>query len=129
MDIQSQRTFAPMTAAADIASTQAFSRRLTAAEARRAGVPESMARTVVARREGIAPGTLENIERGRAKSVAGWIRDKLRAAVLREIEREIARLECERAALVATAYRVDDAAISEIDALLAKVRALMEGKS
>jgi hypothetical protein len=67
--------------------------RLEDAEKRRSGVPLQIARRAVARKIGAAPGTLENIRRGRTKGVRGWIFERLSSAVVAEIQFEIASLE------------------------------------
>ena len=63
--------------------------------ARRSGVSRVQARRIVARRTGLAPGTLENIKNRRTKGVRGWVLGVLQAAYVREIENEIARLSDE----------------------------------
>jgi phage portal protein BeeE len=55
------------------------------------------ARRNVARAIGTSPGTIENLQRNRLKRIAGWLRDALRARVIRELEAEIARLQHELA--------------------------------
>jgi len=55
------------------------------------------ARRNVARAIGASPGTIENLQRNRLKRIAGWLRDALRARVIRELEAEIARLQHELA--------------------------------
>ncbi len=64
-------------------------------EVRRSGVKPKRARENVARSLGTAPGTIENLQRNRLKSIAGWLRDALRARVLRELEAEHSRIEHE----------------------------------
>jgi hypothetical protein len=67
-------------------------------EARRTG-DRRRARTNVARSLGTSPGTIENLQRNRLKRIAGWLRDALRARVIRELEAEIVRLQHEIAVL------------------------------
>lgn len=55
------------------------------------------ARRNVARALGVAPGTIENLQRNRLKRISGWLRDALRARVIRELEAEIVRLQHELA--------------------------------
>ena len=55
------------------------------------------ARCNVARAIGTSPGTIENLQRNRLKRISGWLRDALRARVIRELEAEIARLQHELA--------------------------------
>lgn len=57
------------------------------------------ARKQVARDIGVSPGTIENLQRNRLKTIAGWLRDALRARVIRELEAEIVRLQHEIAVL------------------------------
>lgn len=56
-----------------------------------------LARRNVARALGVAPGTIENLQRNRLKRISGWLRDALRARVIRELEAEIVRLQHELA--------------------------------
>lgn len=82
------------------------------------------ARQNVARSLGIPPGTVENLQRNRLTKIAGWLRDALRARVIRELESEIARLQHELAVHrqtgvdprgdEATAVRADLSAILEV---------------
>lgn len=51
----------------------------------------------LARSVGALPGTIENLDRGRAKNIAGWLRDTLRARLIKELEAELARQYHERA--------------------------------
>jgi len=82
------------------------------------------ARTNVARALGTSPGTIENLQRSRLKRISGWLRDALRARVIRELESEIARLQHELAVHKqtgvdprsdeATAVRADLSAVLEV---------------
>jgi hypothetical protein len=82
------------------------------------------ARNNVARALGTAPGTIENLQRSRLKRISGWLRDALRARVIRELESEIARLQHELAVHKqtgvdprsdeATAVRADLSAVLEV---------------
>ena len=77
----------------------------------------------VARNVGAAPGTIENLTRGRLKSVAGWLRDALRARVIRELEAEIVRLQHELAVLHQTGV---DPRSNEAAAVRADIAAILE---
>jgi hypothetical protein len=70
-------------------------------ETRRVG-DRQRARYNVARALGTAPGTIENLQRNRLKRISGWLRDALRARVIRELESEVARLQHEIAVLSQT---------------------------
>lgn len=75
------------------AQARSWVARLEYAEARRSGTIIPFARAALARRLGVAPGTLENIRNGRIKGLRHWIAERIRAAVIRELELEILRLE------------------------------------
>lgn len=83
------------TAASFVDQAGAWGRRLEDREADRLGMTVREARAVVARRSGVAPGTLENLRKGRLKSVGAHVYARLRAAVIRELEAEHAALEHE----------------------------------
>lgn len=63
--------------------------KLESGEAKRANLPQKLARPIVARRIGVSPGSLENIARGRTKGIRNWIAERIKAAVIRELETEI----------------------------------------
>lgn len=67
-------------------------------EHRRTG-DRMVARRRVAQAIGVSPGTIENLQRSRLKKISGWLRDALRARVIRELESEIVRLQHEIAVL------------------------------
>jgi ABC-type phosphate transport system auxiliary subunit len=89
------------------------------------GVPLSAARAIVARRLNLLPGTLENLRRNRVKDVRQRVADRLRAAYLRELEREHAGLEHELACLKATGARLNSDEITEVETDLARLRAAL----
>lgn len=88
------------------------------------GLTPERARQNVARSLGTAPGTIENLQRSRLKRISGWLRDALRARVIRELEAEVTRLQHEIAVLSqtgvdprsneATAVRADLSAVLEV---------------
>jgi len=86
------------------------------------GNDRAHARANVARAIGAAPGTIENLTRDRLKSIAGWLRDALRALIIKETEAEIKRLQHELTyyrALGADTHRDEMAEISaSVEALL-----------
>lgn len=103
-----------------------LARELEDRESARSGVPLAQARTIVARRLNLLPGTLENLRRNRVKDVRQRVADRLHAAYLRELEREHAALEHELQCLRATGRRPDSSEMAEIAADLAKVRAALK---
>ena len=87
------REMITMTSAAYVDRARGWAKRLEDAEAPKSSAPVKAARQAVARRIGVAPGTLENLRNGRIKSIAAHLFDTLRGAVEHELQNEIARLE------------------------------------
>jgi ABC-type phosphate transport system auxiliary subunit len=106
-------------------SAHRLARELENRERDRSGISLKQARAIVARRLNLLPGTLENLRNNRVKDVRQRVADRLRAAYLRELEREHAALEHELHCLRATGSRLDSSEVSEIEADLAKVRAAL----
>lgn len=91
-------------------------------EMRRSGVKRSEARAIIARRLGATPGTLENVRKRRLKSPAKWLMDRLRGAVIRELEAEAIALEHEIHLLRQSGVDPRDNEIGAVVASLAAVR-------
>lgn len=91
-----------MNALAEATEAQSLAKMLVKAESRRTGDDLAAAQRNVARAVGVAPGTLENLMRARLKRVSGWLRDALRARLIRELESELMRLQHELAVLKQT---------------------------
>jgi hypothetical protein len=106
-------------------STQRLARELENRERERSGVPLKQARIAVARRLNLLPGTLENLRNNRVKDVRQRVADRIRAAYLRELEREHAKLESELICLRSIGMRLNSDEISEVESDLAKVRAAL----
>lgn len=108
----------PMTSLAYDDQIRKWARDLEDAEASRLGMPLSEARPIIASKFGIPAGTLENMRRNRIKGLRGWIRDRVQALVIREIEAEIQRLTHElEVALRCSAKPGDDEVIAARTAL------------
>ena len=101
--------------------------RLELREARTAGTTLANARTTVARRLGVAPGTIENLRRGRTNGVRAWLAEKIAQAVIREILSEIRGLEHELAMARQCGARAGGSEIAEIEAGLAALVAALKG--
>lgn len=112
--ITRQRTI--MTAVAYVDRARGWAKRLEDAEAARSGMPLVDARKAVARRLSMAPGTLENLRKGRLKAVAAHWYDTLRQGVIRELETELRYVQHEIAIARQTGL---DPASGEAHALLA----------
>lgn len=87
-----------------IAAMAHFSKRLVIREQSRFGGDAETAAARVARRLRAAPGTFANIIRKRVKKVSADLRDRIVAAALSDIEREIERLEHEQRILESMGY-------------------------
>jgi hypothetical protein len=85
-------------ALAEVSEAQNLTRILVLQEANRRGTYDDV-NVYVGRAVGAAPGTIDNIRRGRLKRIEGWLRDALRARVVRELESEVTRLQHEIAVL------------------------------
>ena len=77
----------------------------------------------VARRVGIAPGSLENLVRGRAKKVTLSVAEAIRAAVVSDLSAEIERLQHELD--IARQSGVHPVEAGKVEALLAEAKALL----
>ncbi len=98
-------------------------------EKARTGLPVSIARNAIARRLKIAPGTLENLRRGRSKGVRAWIYEALRAELVRELEQEQRRLSHELEILRQGGKGAVSGSIGEIEKHLEAVKGLIvEGR-
>lgn len=95
MRIPPPRTFHPMSAVAYLDRARAWTKALEDEEVERAGVRLAEARVIVARRTSIAPGTLENLRKGRLKTIAVDVYDRLRASVIRKLESELQHVQFE----------------------------------
>lgn len=111
-----------MTSAAYLERARGWVRTLEDREAARNSHPVSEARPSVARRTGISPGTLANIRNGRLKAIAVHVYDRLRAAVIRELETEVRHLEHELQLLRTAGVDPREGEMEEVVASLAKVR-------
>jgi hypothetical protein len=84
-----------MNAISDVATVNRLARVIEDQEARRLGIPVTSARSRVANRIGVAPGTLENLRRLRTKIVPNWLMNRLRVEFIAVLQSEIQRLEHE----------------------------------
>jgi hypothetical protein len=96
--------------------TRHWVEKLEKTEAARTGVPVVVARRAVARRLGVAPGTIENLRRGRTKGVRAWIAERVANAVIREIEAELRGLNHELQCARQCGARAGESQIHEIQA-------------
>lgn len=104
-------------------SVQRAAHSLVKREAERQQDTERQAIERVARTLRVTPGSFANVVRNRVKKVSADIRDRIVAACIADLAREIQRLEHERQLLMAmgASPRSDD--MDEVEAALAKARA------
>jgi len=102
-----------------------FLARLEKREAAQSGANLPDVRKAIARKIGEAPGTIENIRRGRIKRMVEGTTDKIKAALIRSIEAEIAHLSHEVEMLRRTGAPLDGDEILEAETLLSRARALL----
>ena len=117
----------PMSAVAYHDETRAMLARLEDKE--RTRTPDRVtARQRLARRLGALPGTIENFARGRIKRADAYLRARVEALLVTEIQREIAELTHELDVLRAMGSDPRLSAVAEVEAALATARRLMEGQ-
>ena len=114
-----------MQATADLDMARSWARRLEDGEALRSGVAVLQARQTIARRTGIAPGTLETLRAGRLKTVAVHIFRRLHSAVVAEMEAEIGRLEHELVLVRQAGLDPRSDEVLEVEAHLSRARAAL----
>jgi hypothetical protein len=98
---------------------------LEESEKRRNGVKLARARSAVARRVKLAPGTLENLRRNRIKDLGAKATEMLRQAFLREIEREIGALTNEYELARQSGLDPHENKMREIESHIAALRELL----
>lgn len=118
----STRRGTTMNSAIYIDRARAWGARLEDREAMRSGLPIKEARPIVARRTGVSTGALTNLRKNRLKSIAAHVYDRLRAAVERELQGELAALQHELAVLRQTGVDPRGPEVSEAEAHLAAAR-------
>lgn len=112
------------------AAVQNWAGRLIAREADRSRLDKIAATKAVARHLGLAPGSLENVARGRVKRLTYRITEAIRGAMIRELEREIARLQHDLELARACGADPRSLQVGEIETLLGRAKALLnEGAS
>ena len=118
----------PMNAMSDVSTVNRFARSLEDSEARRLGIKTTEARSRIAGRIGISPGTLENLRRMRTKVVPSWLMNRVRAELVSVLQSEIQRLEHEIniARQIGADHRDDVLASAETS--LATARDLLKGE-
>lgn len=121
---QSTRGISVSTTAIDQVRSNA--RWLERREADRTGSIE-FARASIARESGITLSSWRNLVRGRLKRIDVWMRDRLQALVIRELEQEIRRLNHELETAKRCGAHLASEHISAIEAHLSAAQAIITG--
>jgi len=108
-------------------SACAWVRQLEDKEAARIGQPVPVARGFLARRLKVAPGTLENMRRGRVKEPSASLFEKIKGAWVRELEREIQALSHELEMVRQSGAGPDQQQVIAVETLLAQAKKLLRG--
>lgn len=122
MRIQHFRTSHPMNSVAFVDQAKGWASELEHREAMRSGATRAKARLVVATRTSLAPGTLENLARGRLKAIAVHVYERLRSGLIREWETELVRLEHELSILRQTGVDPRDNQVAAVVAGISAAR-------
>ena len=116
-----------MNAIADVETASRFARVVEDNEAHRLGIQVRAARKAVARRLGVAPGTLRNLRSLRAKVVPNWLMARIRAEFINVLQSEIGRLEHEIAVARQVGMDPREDALAAAEAQICEARALLKG--
>lgn len=95
------------------------------AESKRTGDPIREARKRVARTLGLTSGTLENLRHRSPKAVATHVYERLRGGVIRELEKELQRVEQELHIARQTGLDPRDGEVQSVLSSQAKIRAAL----
>lgn len=94
-------------------------------ERSRTGRSSVEARRRVAAQVGVAPGTLENLRKGRLKNIAAHVYDRLRCLVIAELQAEVAAHEHEIQTLMAIGADARSDEVSEARQNLREIHAVL----
>jgi transposase-like protein len=114
-----------MTSVSYVEKARAWSRTLEDREASRSHQPIKQCRPTVARKTGIAPGTLANLRNGRLKAVSVHVYERLRASVEQELVSEMKALEHELQTLRQIGLDPREAEVEQVVAHLQAARSLL----
>lgn len=106
-----------------------LARDLEARDKRRAGGNKREVRGRVASRVGVAPGTLETLQRGRLKRLETWVYARLARAAIDDLEAEIRNHETELARASRCLGGVGTREVGEIRQHLDELREALSGLS
>ena len=115
-----------MSATATDEHTATWAEMLEEWERKRSGQNKIVVRENVARHVGVLPGTLQSLSRRRLKGVKAWVSERIRAAVIRELEREILRLQHELEIARQGGARMDSNEVQQAFSALHSARTLIK---
>ena len=116
---------ARVNAALDLEMAHKWASTIEDAAAVRLGVKVEEARPDVARKLGVAPGTLENLRRLRTKVIPNWMMMRLRSEFVAVLQSQIMRLEHEIHIARQTGASYRDDALASAEAQVVKAKALL----
>lgn len=114
-------------ACVDVERAHRWARVVEDAEAAALGLKVHEARPYVARRLGVAPGTLENLRRLRTKVIPNWMMMRLRSEFVAVLQSQIMRLEHEIHIARQTGASYRDNVLASAEAQVVKAKALLTG--
>ena len=103
-------------------NARGWARRLEEAEAARSNLPVENVRPILARKLGIAPGTMTSLRKNRLKDISAAVYAKLNQAVERLLERELVALEHELTVVRSQGRGLAGDDLAEVVADIARVR-------
>lgn len=109
---------------AEMRTYQEYARRLEKIEMDK-GRKQPNARAEIARKSGLAAGSIENLRRGRLKALTSFLKNRLRAALIRELEQEAARLAHQLSILRSTGVDPREDVVASAEAHLVAARAAL----
>jgi hypothetical protein len=115
-----------MNAATYDARVTRWSKQTWETRRKRRGIAPDDAQTELARELKVSPGRVERARKGRIKNSATWFYERVRAAFIRELEAEIARLSQEIFLARQSGMDARDEPLEGAEAALASVRKLIE---
>lgn len=116
-----------MSTVATMGQARELAQTLERRERGRGGGTVNAARATLARRVGVSASTWRNLALGRLKRLDAWMRDRLQALLIRELEAEIARLTHELEIARRGGEHPTSQHFCEIEAHLSKARAILNG--
>lgn len=110
-----------MTAVDSLREAHDWAELLEKNEARRTGLTRAEVRPIVSRKTGVPESKLYSLWRRRLKDTGSW-KERLKAAVVRELQEELARLQHEKGLLTQSGAHPSSGAVAAVAQDIAAVR-------